>query len=110
MSLYSSETRVINLEKDVFSTVDLYEEKNLKGVMICIYNFASIIRTTAKSFGGPYLGVQQKAVVKDAKRSTQAPTLATGLRQDAATEIRGAVKKGRIIGERDRSPSYMESP
>merc|ERR1712217_42611 len=85
------------LEKDVFSTVDLYEKKNLKGVQICVYNFAAIIRTTAPSFSGPYLGVQQKAVVKDEKRrAPEEPTLATGLRRDIEKEIRESVWKSRM--------------
>merc|ERR1711953_712458 len=56
------------LEKDLFSTVDLYEEKNLQSVMMCIFNLGSIVRTKVPSFKGPYLGVAQKAPVKDTKR------------------------------------------
>jgi len=85
------------LEKDLFSTVDLHEEKNLKVVQICVYNFASRIRTTAPSFSGPYLGVQQKAVVKDEQRRTvQEPSLVTGFRLDIATEVRDSVPRDRM--------------
>lgn len=89
------------LEKDLFSTVDLYEEKNLKGVQNCIYNFASIIRDTAPEFKGPYLGVRQKAQVKDVGRDKQNVDLSVGLRKDVHHEVRDANKSAagvRIAG------------
>lgn len=45
-------------EKDVFSTVDLYEAKNLKSVQMCLFNLGSASRHV-QGFAGPYLGVAQ---------------------------------------------------
>lgn len=91
------------LEKDLFSTTDLYEEKNLKSVQNCIYNLASIIRTTAPDFKGPYLGVRQKAQVKDKLRKKQTHAdLSIGLRKDVSDEVRDANKSAagvRVAGE-----------
>eukprot|EP00928_Gymnodinium_smaydae_P088386 TRINITY_DN72483_c0_g1_i1.p1 TRINITY_DN72483_c0_g1~~TRINITY_DN72483_c0_g1_i1.p1 ORF type:complete len:323 (+),score=56.10 TRINITY_DN72483_c0_g1_i1:76-1044(+) len=76
------------LEKDVFSTVDLYEEKNLQSVKMCIYNLGSVVRRTAPTFRGPYLGVKQSGAVSDEKRKDQVVTQSSGFRQDIANELR----------------------
>merc|ERR1719387_2648779 len=56
------------MEKDVFSTVDLYEAKNPQSVMNCIYSLGGAIQRTVPEFEGPYLGVAQ-TVVKDNARA-----------------------------------------
>ena len=77
------------LEKDVFSTVDLFEAKNLTSVQRCIFNLGSAVRRTAPEFQGPFLGVAQNAKVGDTKRQSQVKlTQYTGLRQDVADELR----------------------
>jgi len=76
------------LEKDVFSTVDLFEAKNLTSVQRCIFNLGSMVRRTAPDFPGPFLGVAQNAKVEDSKRQSQVVTQFTGLRQDIADELR----------------------
>merc|ERR1712187_702330 len=72
------------LEKDVFSTIDLYEEKDLEVVKRCIYNLGSVVRKTVPSFNGPYLGVAQNSRVQDSKRQVDAATAnqCGGLRTD----------------------------
>jgi len=83
------------LEKDLFSTVDLYEGKNLKSVYNCIFNLGSIIRRTAPTFRGPYLGVAQKAVVADAAREKVTATQSGGFRGDISKEVTDGTSKGR---------------
>jgi len=46
------------LEKDLFSTVDLYEAKNIPSVQTCIFNLGAASRNVPE-FSGPYLGVAQ---------------------------------------------------
>merc|ERR1712194_54520 len=89
------------LEKDVFCTIDLYEEKDLGAVKRCIYNLGSVVRRTAPSFNGPYLGKEQKSHVQDSKRQTDAatPSQFGGLRTDSAGELREG-QNVRVVGER----------
>lgn len=87
------------LEKDVFSTVDLYEKKNMKAVCQCIYSLASVARTTAPAFKGPYLGVAQRAAVTDAARKKSAVTQDMGYRKDIDAEVKAGVRKSRIAGD-----------
>lgn len=83
------------LEKDVFSTVDLYEGKNSKSVMICIASLGSVVRRTAPSFQGPYIGVAQNSAVKDAAREKTTVTQDSGFRRDITAEVRAGVVQGR---------------
>jgi hypothetical protein len=85
------------LEKDVFSTVDLYEGKNSKAVLNCIASLGSVVRRTAPSFKGPYLGVAQNASVADAARMKTAVTQDSGFRTDITHEVRAGASKGRRI-------------
>jgi len=55
------------LDKDLFNATDLNEEKNLQVVLNCIYNFASVIRTSVPTFQGSFLGVEHNAKVQDSK-------------------------------------------
>merc|ERR1712113_713458 len=82
------------LEKNVFSTVDLHEAKNLKSVQQCIAELGAVIRTTAPEFRGPYLGVKRQANVKDEKRESVKVDLAQGFRRD----IDDAVKENQLMG------------
>jgi hypothetical protein len=83
------------LEKDVFSTVDLYEEKNPRAVLNCIYSLGSVVRRTAPLFNGPYIGVAQNSSVIDVARGKTAVTQNSGLRSDITHEVRAGVFKGR---------------
>jgi len=87
------------LEKDVFSTVDLYEKKNMKAVCQCIYSLGSVVRTSAPSFNGPYLGVAQNAAVTDVARKKSVVTQDMGYRKDIDAEVRAGARKSRIAGE-----------
>lgn len=80
------------LEKDVFSTVDLWEAKNLQVVMTCIFQLGSVVRTSAPDFKGPFLGVKQNAKVVDVKRKNveASSIMAGGLRNDVVDEVRHA--------------------
>jgi len=95
------------LEKDVFSTVDLYEKKNMKSVVVCIYNLAGVVRTTAPMFSGPYLGVAQRASVSDGARTKQAVTQDMGYRKDIDAEVKAGVRKERVAGH---DPTATTSP
>lgn len=81
------------LEKDVFSTVDLYEGKNPKSVINCIVSLGAVVRRTAPSFRGPYIGAHQNAVVKDAARAKVAATQDSGYRADISGEVRAGTSK-----------------
>merc|ERR1712217_207732 len=83
------------LEKDVFSTVDLYEGKNMKGVIQCIANLGAAVRKTAPCFRGPYIGVAQGASVNDTARAKTAVTQDGGFRKDIASEVKDGVSRGR---------------
>lgn len=43
-------------EHDLFETVDLFEEKDLNVVVLCIFALGRTIQTTVPSFSGPTLG------------------------------------------------------
>lgn len=85
------------LEKDVFSTVDLYEGKSPKSVINCIVSLGAVVRRTAPSFRGPYIGAHQNAVVKDAAREKVVVTQDSGFRSDITHEVRAGVSKARRI-------------
>jgi len=77
------------LEKDIFSTVDLYEQKNLKSVCLCLHNLGSVVRTTAPDFQGPYLGVAQSGASFDVARPKQTALRDdTGFRRDTDFQLR----------------------
>jgi len=87
------------LEKDVFSTVDLYEKKNMKAFCQCIYSLASVVRSTAPAFKGPYLGVAQNSAVTDVARKKSAVTQDMGFRKDIDAEVKAGARKSRIAGD-----------
>lgn len=78
------------LEKDLFSTVDLYESKNLKAVVRCIHNLGNAVRGSKPDFPGPHLGIAQAGRVEDARRSSMKVNWCAGLRSDVARELQGA--------------------
>ena len=47
------------LEKDLFSTIDLFEEKNMNSVILCLFNLGGTIQSTIPYFTGPKLGIKQ---------------------------------------------------
>jgi len=83
------------LEKDLFSTVDLFELKNLKPVFNCIASLGSVCRTSAPCFRGPYIGVAQNAKITDKARKKTIATQDGGFRQDVAGELRDGRQQGR---------------
>lgn len=73
------------LEKDVFSTVDLSEQKDMMAVQRAISNFGAAIQKSCPAFKGPRLGIVQNAKVKrEATRRQYGPgeIMAGGLRRD----------------------------
>lgn len=81
-------------EKDVFSTVDLAEQKDLLTVMRCIESLGRVARETCPGFQGPYLGAGREVHVKDdGKRQQMAhgDVAAGGLLRDVTNDARGAV-------------------
>jgi len=82
------------LEKDLFSTNDLYEEKNIEVVQLCIFNFASVIRS-CPTFQGPYLGAAQNAKMKDVARPVEHSQATYGLRRDVQDNVKANAHTGR---------------
>jgi len=83
------------MEKDVFSTVDLYEAKNKQSVLNCIYSLGGAIQRTVPEFEGPFLGVAQNNAVKDSARAKTTVTQDSGFRKDLTDEVRAGVSRGR---------------
>merc|ERR1712039_718933 len=83
------------MEKDVFSTVDLYEEKSPRSVVNCIHSLGGAVRRTAREFRGPYIGVAQSASVADVARAKITVTQDSGYRTDVIHELRAGVTKDR---------------
>jgi len=87
-------------EAGMFGTPDLYENKNMGSVMLCIYNFGCAVQVEFPEFAGPKLGVPPTHVSKDAKRNvgpaTQSGGLAVTLEQAKPTD--GARARGGLGG------------
>jgi hypothetical protein len=47
------------LEKDLFSTVDLFESKDMNAVILSLFNLGGTIQSTIPYFTGPKLGIKQ---------------------------------------------------
>jgi hypothetical protein len=47
------------LEKDLFSTIDLYESKDMNAVILSLFNLGGTIQSTIPYFTGPKLGIKQ---------------------------------------------------
>ena len=47
------------LEKDLFSTVDLFEGKDMNAVILSLFNLGGTIQSTIPYFKGPKLGIKQ---------------------------------------------------
>lgn len=55
-------------ESAMFGTPDLYEEKNIGSVVICIFQLGGAIQVSTPEFSGPKLGVAMNVESKDKKR------------------------------------------
>merc|ERR1719346_96013 len=59
-------------ESSMFATPDLYEEKNMGSVVMCLYQFGRVVQSAAPDFDGPKLGDKMEAqIVHDAGRGKQ---------------------------------------
>lgn len=47
------------LEKDLFSTIDLFEAKDMNAVILSLFNLGGTIQSTLPYFKGPKLGIKQ---------------------------------------------------
>jgi hypothetical protein len=47
------------LEKDLFSTIDLFESKDMNAVISCLFNLGGTIQSSVPDFDGPRLGIKQ---------------------------------------------------
>ena len=47
------------LEKDLFSTVDLFESKDMNSVILSLFNLGGTIQSTIPYFTGPKIGIKQ---------------------------------------------------
>jgi hypothetical protein len=47
------------LEKDLFSTIDLFEEKDMNTVVLTLFNLGGTIQSTIPYFTGPTIGIKQ---------------------------------------------------
>lgn len=47
------------LEKDLFSTIDLFEAKDMNSVILSLFNLGGTIQSTLPYFKGPKLGIKQ---------------------------------------------------
>lgn len=82
-------------ESSMFGTPDLYEEKNMGSVVMCIYMFAGVVQVACPDFSGPLLGQAIQPDTKDKKRvgghATQSGGFATTLEQQKATTFSRAI-------------------
>lgn len=76
------------LEKDTFSTVDLYEGRNLKAVQSCIIALDGTLRATGRFSAAPQIGVARNSCISDVARASVAATQDIGFRRDISDEIR----------------------
>jgi len=74
-------------ESSLFSTPDLFEEKNMSIVITALFNFGGVVQTKVPEFSGPHLGVAQKAEVNDTSRGI-------GLATDQTEAMQAAMDKG----------------
>lgn len=79
------------MEKDLFCTVDLAEQKDLVVVQRAIMNLGAVVQTQCPDFTGPKLGKAQKAKVKkESVRPSVAvgDVMSSGLRRDVENDTR----------------------
>merc|ERR1711920_817340 len=65
-------------EHAVFSTDDLYDEKNLPSVVNCIHALGGAVQRTVPEFGGPHFGVPDKSNAKHDRKRDFRPVQQTG--------------------------------
>lgn len=66
-------------EGSMFGTPDLYEEKNMGSVIMCINTLGGVVQVEFPDFAGPKLGVPMAHVSKDTKRDVGPATQSGGL-------------------------------
>jgi len=65
-------------EYALFSTDDLYEEKNLQSVVNCIYALGGAVQRSCPNFQGPHFGVQDTSNAKRDMKRELGPATQTG--------------------------------
>jgi len=55
-------------ESSLFSTLDLFEEKNMPVVLMALYNLGGTVQVKVPEFPGPHLGTAVKAEIRDGNR------------------------------------------
>lgn len=65
------------LEKDLFSTIDLFESKDMNAVILSLFNLGGTIQSTIPYFTGPKIGIKQSnrnfAVVPQLQKPANPP-------------------------------------
>lgn len=74
-------------EYAVFSTDDLYDEKNLTAVVSCIFSLGGAVQRTVPEFRGPHFGVADTSNTK----------------RDSRRDLRQATQTGGLYGRMERS-------
>lgn len=71
ISFFTEAARKLGVpESAVFSTPDLYEEKNIGSVVNCVYTLGGAVQVSCPGFQGPHLGVPITVESRDKRRST----------------------------------------
>jgi hypothetical protein len=84
-------------EYALFSTDDLYDEKNLASVVKCIHQLGGVVQRAVPEFDGPRLGVADTSNAKrDVKRNLGAPSCTEGLRNTMCRSHIDVVSTGNV--------------
>eukprot|EP00928_Gymnodinium_smaydae_P012837 TRINITY_DN1468_c0_g1_i1.p1 TRINITY_DN1468_c0_g1~~TRINITY_DN1468_c0_g1_i1.p1 ORF type:complete len:424 (+),score=105.35 TRINITY_DN1468_c0_g1_i1:103-1374(+) len=75
---------------DMFNVGDLYEEKNLGVVVLCLHRLGSAVQTTVPEFAGAKLGIPDHSAVK--VEPAKGPTMLTDQNGAALTAVQAATK------------------
>ena len=64
---------LLDLQNDVFDTIDLYESRDLTKVVMCLHSFGAIISVDASKYGfsGPFLETSVKIATQNKREYTQ---------------------------------------
>jgi len=82
-------------ESSMFSTPDLFEEKNMAIVVTFLYNFGGVVQANLPEYNGPKIGVAVKAEVVDESRGIGLITDQTAVYQ-GVMEVEGPKDTGII--------------
>lgn len=86
-------------EYALFSTDDLYDEKNLASVVKCIYQLGGVLRRAVPEFPGPHLGVADCSHAKrDAKRDLAPASQTEGFRNAMGRSHIDILSTGNVRG------------